>query len=86
MTMANEDLCEQLYRHLSEFLDHEMTDELRAKFETHLTDCVSCRSLCHTMQGTVDMVRDLGGATAVPCDCLARLRSRVFRDPGPSGS
>lgn len=85
MTMSNEDICEQLYRHLSEFLDREMTDELKAKFDAHVADCVSCRSLCRTMQGTLDLVHDLG-ATPVPCDCLARLRSRVLRDAGPTGS
>jgi predicted anti-sigma-YlaC factor YlaD len=85
MSMSNEDLCEELYRHLSEFLDREMTEELQAKFDAHLVACVSCRSLCRTMKGTVDMVHDLG-VTAVPCDCLARLRSRVLRGAGPSGS
>jgi predicted anti-sigma-YlaC factor YlaD len=85
MTMSNQDLCDKLYRHLSEFLDREMTDELQAKFEAHVADCISCRSLCHTMQGTVDMVHDLGSA-AIPCDCLARLRSRVLRGAGPTGS
>jgi predicted anti-sigma-YlaC factor YlaD len=83
VSMDNQDLCEQLYRHLSEFLDREMTEELRAKFETHLAECVSCRSLCKTMQGTVDMVRDLG-TSGVPCDCLARLRRRVMRGSDPT--
>jgi predicted anti-sigma-YlaC factor YlaD len=85
MSMSNQDLCEQLFRHLSEFLDRDMTDELQAKFETHLAECISCRSLCRTMEGTVGMVRDLG-ATAAPCDCLARLRSRVMRGTGPRES
>jgi predicted anti-sigma-YlaC factor YlaD len=84
MSMSNEDLCEELYRHLSEFLDREMTQDLRAKFDAHLAECISCRSLCRTMQGTVDLVHDLS-ATAVPCDCLARLRSRVLRGAGPTG-
>ena len=85
MSMSNQDLCEQLYRHLSEFLDREMTDELRARFEAHLTECVSCRSLCRTMQGTVGLVHDLASAE-VPCDCLARLRSRVLGGTEPIGS
>lgn len=85
MSMNNEDLCEELFRHLSEFLDREMTEELQAKFDAHLADCLSCRSLCRTMQGTVDMVHGLG-VTAVPCDCLARLRSRVLRGTDPTGS
>ena len=85
MSMSNEDLCEQLYRHLSEFLDRETSEELQTKVDAHLAECVSCRSLCHTMQGTVDMVHDLGVA-AVPCDCLARLRSRVLRGTGSTGN
>jgi predicted anti-sigma-YlaC factor YlaD len=85
MSTSNEDLCEQLFRHLSEFVDREMTDELRVKFEAHLKECVSCRSLCRTMEGTVGMVRDLG-VVAAPCDCLARLRSRVLHGADPIGS
>jgi predicted anti-sigma-YlaC factor YlaD len=85
MTMSNQDLCEQLYRHLSDFLDRDVTDELRAKFEAHLAECVSCRSLCKTMQGTVEMVRDLSTGT-VPQDCLARLRKRVLHGTEPIGS
>lgn len=85
MSMSNQDLCEQLFRHLSDFLDREMTDELRAKFDVHIEECISCRSLCKTMQGTVEMVRDLSGG-AVPQDCLARLRTRVLGGAGPIGS
>jgi predicted anti-sigma-YlaC factor YlaD len=83
--MSNEDICTQLYRHLSEFLDREMTPELRAKFDTHIAECVSCRTLCKTMQGTVEIVHDLGAA-ATPCDCLARLRNRVLRGTEPTAS
>jgi hypothetical protein len=83
--MDNQDLCEQMFRHLSEFLDRETTDDLRARLEVHLTDCTSCRCLWNTIQGTVGMVHDLG-AREVPHECLARLRNRLLRGTGRTGS
>jgi len=48
--------CEQVRKHLSAYLDRELTAELAAAVRGHLASCPACRRLLDELRGTADLL------------------------------
>jgi anti-sigma factor RsiW len=47
------------HAHMSEYLDHELADEERARVEEHVGLCPQCRRVLATLRRTLQRLRDL---------------------------
>ncbi len=50
--------CEDILREISEYLDDEITPELREKIEQHTCKCRPCKVLVSTTRMTLTLVSD----------------------------
>ncbi len=48
--------CEQVLRELSNYLDEEISSELRTEIQEHLRDCHNCTVLADTTRKTITLV------------------------------
>jgi predicted anti-sigma-YlaC factor YlaD len=69
--------CEELFQLLPGYLDAEMKREICLDLEAHMRQCSYCRAHVHTMQGTVDLARDLGTAPRIHQEWVTQLRARI---------
>jgi anti-sigma factor (TIGR02949 family) len=67
--------CEEMFRRLDDYLDHELTPEEMRKAEAHLAECAQCASEHRFERGVLDAVRSKVQRLQVPPD----LASNVFR-------
>jgi hypothetical protein len=79
-TMVNRDAvnCELVWREISNYLEGEVTPELRAAMETHFHSCQRCRSL---LEGTRNVVRLYSDERMIeiPAGFSNRLEKRLAR-------
>jgi anti-sigma factor (TIGR02949 family) len=70
--------CYQVRRELSDYLDGDLTPELRVRIEDHLEDCRHCTAV---YDGLRNVVRLLGDEKAIelPGGFSQRLYRRLFR-------
>jgi anti-sigma factor (TIGR02949 family) len=70
--------CYQVRRELSDYLDGDLTPELRVRIEDHLENCRHCTAV---YDGLRNVVRLLGDETAIelPEGFSQRLYRRLFR-------
>lgn len=68
--------CEDVLREVSNYIDHEVTSELRQQIERHTSDCHNCRVLLSTTTLTVNLVSD-AGILELPRGVSERLRERL---------
>ena len=50
--------CRRVFERLSEYLDHELDDELMALVEDHNADCVACQRFLDSLRTTVELLGD----------------------------
>jgi anti-sigma factor RsiW len=50
--------CRELTDFLGAYLDGELSDEVRRRFEEHLAACPECAAYLETYRGTVKLARD----------------------------
>ncbi|MBX3389972.1 MAG: zf-HC2 domain-containing protein [Phycisphaeraceae bacterium] len=50
--------CRDCSEFLMAYLDNEMGQEIRARFETHLSNCCSCRNYVDTYRQTVKLAQE----------------------------
>jgi len=72
--------CGELVRYLSDYIDQDMDEGLRAEAREHLTTCENCRAVLHTTRRTIDLLRQVG-RRPMPAECrrsvLARIRKAL---------
>ncbi len=51
--------CERYLRHLSEYVDGALSEELCHEIETHMAECDNCRVVVNTLNKTVALYRRL---------------------------
>ena len=68
--------CEEVLRELSNYLDEELTLELRAQVQEHLRGCRNCKVLVNTTRKTLTLVAD-HLVTALPQGVSERLIERL---------
>ena len=71
--------CYQVRRELSEYLEDDVTPELRSQIEDHLAGCAHCTAIYDGMRNVVQL---LGSERMieVPEGFSQRLYQRLFRD------
>ncbi len=76
--MVVEISCEEVWREVSNYLDGEISQELRARMEEHFKGCKHCTAV---MDGTRNMVQLVGDATAfeLPAGFSNRLYQKLDR-------
>lgn len=72
--------CEDLVTYLSDYIDHNLDDELVTEAEAHLATCHNCRVVLNTTQQTILLYQKQGVKTipAVKRDALYRKLKTAF--------
>ena len=65
--------CEELLTYLSDYIDQDLNEELRADAREHLATCPNCRVVLDTTQQTIFLYRERG-KRVIP----ATRRQRLF--------
>ena len=68
--------CDEVRRVLGEYLDFDLTPELRAQIDHHLTNCQHCTAIYDGVRNIVGLVGS-HGAIELPAGFSRRLRSRL---------
>lgn len=69
--------CREVLDHLYEFLDSEMPDVDRAKFEQHFEECSPCLEKYGLEQAVKKLVKRCCGHDEVPADLRAKVMGRI---------
>ena len=78
--------CEQVWQEVSNYLDGDVSAELRAALEVHVKDCNRCRAVLEGTQNVVSVYAD-DRVLQVPFGYHQRLRNRLQSAmPRPKGT
>ena len=82
--MVVEISCEEVWREISNYLEGEISAEMRARMEEHFKGCKHCTAV---LDGTRNVVQLVGDATAfeVPAGFSNRLYRKLNRRLGKGG-
>ena len=69
--------CSEVLKHLYEYLDREMSDGERAKFEEHFGECNPCLEKYGLEQAVKKLVKRCCGRDDVPGDLRSKVLSRI---------
>jgi predicted anti-sigma-YlaC factor YlaD len=74
--------CEELITYLSDYIDQNLSDELRADAQEHLSTCQNCRVVLDTTQKMIFLYRQ-NGKQGIPAgrrkDLFLRLQQQLDR-------
>ena len=68
--------CEELIQYLSDYIDRELDDELRADAQEHLATCHNCRVVLDSTQKMIFLYRK-AGPQAIPAARRGPLFDRL---------
>jgi len=68
--------CEELIAYLSDYIDQDMTEELRVDAQEHLATCHNCRVVLDTTQQMIFLYRQ-SGRQSIPAKQRGALFSRI---------
>ena len=68
--------CAEVVLELSNYIDDEITPELRRRILAHVQDCNGCRAIYDGMRNVIQLVTDTG-VIELPPGFSARLRARL---------
>jgi anti-sigma factor RsiW len=68
--------CKEFLNEVSDYLDEGIDAELRAKLETHITECPNCWVIVDTMRKTIQIYKGMD-AYSIPADVQARLMRAI---------
>lgn len=74
--------CNKVMSELSEYLDGELTPELKGELERHMEGCKHCRTVLDQVRMTIDILCDKQ-RIELPPDISSRLHQAVKRRLGP---
>jgi anti-sigma factor RsiW len=73
---AAERSCRKVWREISNYLDGEVDEELRAELETHLKGCARCTVVLDDMSNVVRLIAE-GIEFSLPSGFSEKLRESV---------
>ena len=73
--------CEEAFRRLDDFLDHELSPDEMRLVQEHLETCAQCSREFHFEQSVITGVRDKLARIDAPPDLLSRITEQLRRDP-----
>lgn len=68
--------CEQLVQYLSDYIDHNLSEELTAEARQHLATCHRCHVVLDTTQQTILLYKEIG-RQGIPIDRRSVLFQRL---------
>jgi putative zinc finger protein len=68
--------CAEVLRELSNYMDAEVTEELRARIDRHVRGCPGCRALYDGLRNVIVLAGG-GEVIALPAGFSERLRRRL---------
>lgn len=68
--------CEELVAYLSDYIDNNLDEELRADAQQHLATCKNCRVVLDTTQRTIFLYRQ-AGSQSIPTARREALYNRL---------
>ena len=68
--------CLDVIQELSNYLDNDVSEELRIDIETHLPACAHCTAIFDGLNNTIKLIGD-GRAFELPVGFSQRLRERI---------
>ncbi|MEJ2185809.1 MAG: zf-HC2 domain-containing protein [Gemmatimonadota bacterium] len=74
--------CAELVRYLSDYIDHDLDEALRADARQHLATCDNCHAVLRTTKRTIELLRTVGSRPMPPerrRAVLARIRDSLPR-------
>jgi anti-sigma factor (TIGR02949 family) len=74
---AHETDCAEVLNHLYEYLDREMSDRDRVKFEEHFGECSPCLEKYGLEQAVKKLVKRCCGHDDVPGDLRSKVLTRI---------
>jgi len=74
--------CKNIIREVSDYLDGDLTEELRRELEAHLCKCRDCRVVVDTTRKPIELYCD-GELFPLPPAVRARLRQALRRKCQP---
>ena len=75
--------CEEVIRELSNYIDADVTENLRRRIEEHLRDCHNCTVVVNTIRKTLSLVCNTR-ILELPADVSQRLMERLASHGGKS--
>lgn len=69
--------CEEIFRRLSEYIDHELDASVCDEIESHVQDCEPCIAFINTLRKTVELYNQAGErqmAAAAPAGVSRKLK------------
>lgn len=77
--------CEDMFRRLDDFLDHELDEEEAARVQAHLDLCARCAEEYHFDRTVLDRTREKLGRIQAPKGLLDSIKRRIEK-PSDEGS
>ena len=71
--------CEEVWQELSNYIENDVSPELRARMEAHFRKCQHCTAIFDGMQNVIQLVGDFQ-AFDIPKGFSERLKSRLNVD------
>lgn len=68
--------CKDFLKELSDYLDENLDAEIRAKLETHITECPNCWVIADTTRKTIQIYKGME-PQAIPQDIESRLMAAL---------
>lgn len=68
--------CLEVIRELSNYIDRDVTAELRSEIESHLPNCAHCTAVHDGLRNTISLMAD-GRSFELPEGFSRRLRDRL---------
>lgn len=68
--------CEEVRRELSNYLEDDVTPELRSRIESHVSGCRGCRAVYDGLKNVVRLVGE-GGVIELPAGFSQRLFAMI---------
>ena len=76
--------CETLLTYLSDYLDHQLSEELEATAREHLMTCHNCQVMLNSTQRVIRLYQGTGREAVIPAARRQRLYDQlesIFLDP-----
>lgn len=78
--------CREIFEKLSEYLDHELAQDMRERIDGHLGDCAPCQEFLESLRRTVQMLESIERPTLPDqirrevCEAYEQLKGRLEDD------
>ena len=72
--------CKEFVNTISAYVDGDLSDELCAELDKHLSECDNCRIVVNTLKKTIDIVHHQAELDKTPADVKERLFYRLNLD------